>query len=104
MINEKTYLRLMQRLPMVKCPDNVVSHALRACDTSTGFKKKNPMHLLREMAYGTGCLIILTVIFIMCRYSYDNQSEYHTRIAINSHLLVRQLANGASIIFTEKIK
>jgi hypothetical protein len=104
MINEKTYLKLMHRLPVVKCPEHVVSQVLRVCDTSTGFTKKSPGHLLREMTYGAGCLIILAVIFLMCKYSYDNQSEYHTRIAVNSHLLVRQLANGASIIFTEKIK
>jgi hypothetical protein len=104
MMNEKTYLKLIRRLPVVKCPDKVISQVLQTCDTPPKPKKKYSMPLLRETAYGTGCVIIIAIILIMCKYSNDNQLEYRTRFAVNSHLLVRQLTNGASILFAEKIK
>jgi hypothetical protein len=104
MINEKTYLKLMQRLPMTKCPDNIILEVLRVCNYPVKSNKKNFMPLLREITYGTGCLIILVAIFLMFQWSYEMEPAYHKRIEVNSHLLVRQLTDGAAIIFTEKIK
>jgi hypothetical protein len=104
MIKEKTYLKTIRRLPPIQCPKGVVSEVLKVCDLSVNDRKRSPIHLIRESAYGVGCLMIITIICIMIRWSYKNHPNYQTRIAVNSHLLARQLANGASIIFTEKIK
>lgn len=104
MIKKKTYLKTIRRLPLTKCPDQVVSEVLRVCDRSAQAKKRNSIDGMRETAYGMGCIIIITIFTIMIKWNYDNHPGYHTRIAVNSHLLAHQLANVASIIFAEKIK
>lgn len=104
MIKEKTYLKAIRRLPLTKCPDSIVSEALKVCDLPVNDRKRSSIHLIRERAYGIGCIMIIAIICIMIRWSYGNHPGYQTRIAVNSHLLARQLANGASIIFAEKIK